>query len=279
MQLPLSACVCVLSAASSSSSRASSSHTASLHQCSAAYAEDVTLNTTENATHCSLNIRVAKRSDELRAIGATRAASFHSYPEDRSSDAVERHAKMNADEQWKSVENKIKLQDPGFRGVLVTALLASLAPPSKDTDTAAVQAALENVANDMLSGGAFLPSKELVVGSLDINVCKAMPGEGLSGMSGKKPYTRCYLSNVCVVQSARGLGIGRRLIHSSLEEAKKQGIEAAYVHCGQSNNAAYALYTKCGFVEEKRDDARKMEGTGYEPRILFRYDLNGQTAE
>ena len=212
--------------------------------------------------------RVAKRSDEYRAIGATRAVSFLSFPSDRSSDAVERHAKIQADEQWKSVENKAKLQDPGFRGVIVTALIGTLAP-ADNNDTNALEVLL-SVTNDMVRNASGLPSGELAVSSADINITRAMPGESLSGTEGKQPYSRCYLSNVCVIPSARSIGVGTRMIEASLDEAARQGVQVAYVHCGQSNGPALSLYKRCGFEEEKRDDAKRLAGSGQEPRVLFR---------
>ena len=56
-----------------------------------------------------------------------------------------------------------------------------------------------------------------------------------------------HINNVAVREDYRGRGIGRRLLNSILEEAKRSGANAAYLELRAGNSPALALYKKCGF--------------------------------
>lgn len=72
------------------------------------------------------------------------------------------------------------------------------------------------------------------------------------------------ITNVAVRSSMRGKGIGRMIVQSMIEEAKKQGVTNIYLEVRKSNEPAIKLYESLGFVpisirkdyyEEPKEDA------------------------
>lgn len=64
-----------------------------------------------------------------------------------------------------------------------------------------------------------------------------------------------------VLSSYRGLGIGRRLLAATLEDAFKKGIERIDLEVFSSNQVAINLYKAQGFAEEGRKrNARLLDG-------------------
>ena len=60
---------------------------------------------------------------------------------------------------------------------------------------------------------------------------------------------RGRIPNVAVVEKARGLGLGRRLIHHALEYFREQGMKVAQIETMASNVVGQSLYPSCGFQE------------------------------
>ena len=64
--------------------------------------------------------------------------------------------------------------------------------------------------------------------------------------------TTCYLQDLFTAPSERGKGVGRQLVESVYETAKKAGAERVYWHTHESNETAMQLYDKIaensGFV-------------------------------
>ena len=56
-----------------------------------------------------------------------------------------------------------------------------------------------------------------------------------------------HINNVAVREEFRRAGIGRRLLNKILEEGKRSGVSAAFLELRAGNDAALALYEKCGF--------------------------------
>lgn len=57
------------------------------------------------------------------------------------------------------------------------------------------------------------------------------------------------IPNLAVVEAARGLGLGRRLIHHALDYFRAQGMKVAKIETMASNMIGQSLYPSCGFEE------------------------------
>lgn len=57
------------------------------------------------------------------------------------------------------------------------------------------------------------------------------------------------IPNLAVVEEARGLGLGRRLIHHALDYFREQGMAVAKIETMASNAVGQNLYPSCGFEE------------------------------
>lgn len=54
-------------------------------------------------------------SAEYRAAAAVRAASFYTYPTDRSELAIRAHVRMKVDAEWEAIEAKAYGRDPAYK--------------------------------------------------------------------------------------------------------------------------------------------------------------------
>jgi len=57
------------------------------------------------------------------------------------------------------------------------------------------------------------------------------------------------IPNLAVVEAARGLGLGRRLIHHALDYFRETGMKVAKIETMASNVIGQNLYPSCGFEE------------------------------
>ncbi len=64
--------------------------------------------------------------------------------------------------------------------------------------------------------------------------------------------TEWEIENVVVSEPLRGQGLGTRLVEEFCEQARTRGGEKVYLEVRESNEAARALYEKCGFGEAGR---------------------------
>lgn len=64
--------------------------------------------------------------------------------------------------------------------------------------------------------------------------------------------SRGRIPNMAVVESARGLGLGRRLIHHALDYFRQTGMKVAQIETMASNGVGQHLYPSCGFEEVAR---------------------------
>ncbi len=60
------------------------------------------------------------------------------------------------------------------------------------------------------------------------------------------------IPNLAVVESARGLGLGRRLIVHALDYMRQEGMKLAQIETMASNAIGQHLYPSCGFEEVAR---------------------------
>ncbi|WP_395745882.1 GNAT family N-acetyltransferase [Prosthecobacter sp.] len=63
---------------------------------------------------------------------------------------------------------------------------------------------------------------------------------------------RGRIPNIAVVESARGLGLGRRLIQHALDYMRGEGMKLAQIETMASNAIGQHLYPSCGFEEVAR---------------------------
>lgn len=63
---------------------------------------------------------------------------------------------------------------------------------------------------------------------------------------------RGRIPNMAVVESARGLGLGRRLIQHALDFMRDEGLKLAQIETMASNAIGQHLYPSCGFEEVGR---------------------------
>ena len=239
----------------------------------------------------AVTVRVTADTAELRGAAAARALAFYTYPTDRSEFSIRSHRNMRIDAEWDAIADKINGKDVAFRDTRVACLVAALElerdgalPPGfafdgKGLDPAAL------VPGDAARG---VPPR-LILGTLDVNQGTKLPAEELagtfpgpedpvppgtdtgedgkgtnageydpaedSGAEGARPtrYRRAYLSNVCVLASARRLGLGKKLIEASFDVAKAWGVERVYVHVEAENVGAKRFYESQGFVVESEE--------------------------
>lgn len=67
-----------------------------------------------------------------------------------------------------------------------------------------------------------------------------------------KVNSRGRIPNMAVVEHARGLGLGRRLIHHALDYFRRTGMKVAQIETMASNATGQHLYPSCGFEEVAR---------------------------
>eukprot|EP00892_Ulva_mutabilis_P008701 jgi/Ulvmu1/6202/UM028_0058.1 len=216
----------------------------------------------------------ASSASQLRALAYLRAACFHEYPKDRSEFARRSHCRMRADQEWQSLELKLQGTEIGWKHTTVVPLLA-LAPSTSDDEVTLA------LLNGLLDLSAQVPASDsaadpmLPVGGLDLNVGMNLPAEELIGQLPKEDATtkRAYLSNICVAEGARRLGVAKALIKCALVVAQKMGVLQVYVHVVQDNAAAIALYQMCGFTVEAEEDADTARKRQHGRRLLLRTPL------
>jgi ribosomal protein S18 acetylase RimI-like enzyme len=93
------------------------------------------------------------------------------------------------------------------------------------------------------------------------------------------------IRTVAVEPSARGLGIGRRLVQHCVERSRALGANGVFLHTALFQAAAIAMYERLGFrrVREFDRDAGEFVGLhSYEPRIAalaYLFELSGAKSD
>jgi ribosomal protein S18 acetylase RimI-like enzyme len=70
---------------------------------------------------------------------------------------------------------------------------------------------------------------------------------------------RGRIPNMAVIEKARGLGLGRRLIQHALDYFRQSGMKIAQIETMASNDVGQYLYPSCGFQEVARQVHYAME--------------------
>ena len=106
----------------------------------------------------------------------------------------------------------------------------------------------------------------------------AFRGADLVGMAGFVPLQgpkkahRAMLVSMYVDPSARGLGVGKRLVDAVIAHAQGR-VEALQVGVVAGNDAAHRLYLDAGFVEYGADRKALKQDGRYDDEILMVLDL------
>ena len=217
-----------------------------------------------------LRIEPAADAAALRAASYLRAASFYSYPSDRSAFSARAHQRMKGDAEWDTLTKKVNGTEPNYKRMKVHCFIASI---DDDGGSLAVE-----TASEMVDLSSKLPSSgnlcsRIVVGTLDLNVGAVLPAEELVGRqpgSGDPSRARGYLSNVCVSKAARRRGIASALAIRAEEFARVAEVEYLYVHVVAENEAAVALYVDLlGFQLESEETASFAHSLGRPRRKLL----------
>lgn len=173
--------------------------------------------------------------------------------------AARSHRRMKADDEWESLEARMKGRDKLWSGVRVTPIIAVLPYDPTDPVSQALDQELDR--STKLPGVGAAPPK-IVVATLDVNIGRGIPSEELLGSKpaeaeGSLDLLRAYFANVCTAPSLRRQGLAASLLQYGERVALRQGARYMYVHVIASNTPALELYTKRGgySVEEAETEA------------------------
>ena len=210
-----------------------------------------------------IEIKKVDADADIRGAACVRALCFYSYPKDRSEFSIRAHRLTKIEAEFEAISNKITGKDVSY----------------KNNDVFCYVAVEERVKGDNRvpeDPAIVIPDEKsaIVCGTLDLNVGVNLPAEELVGkfpIEGNARKKRCYMSNVCVLESRRNLGIARQLIERAIEDAKNINVEEIYVHVVSENIAAKRLYEKAGFVVESEESAKEALTRMHEPRQILRY--------
>lgn len=210
-----------------------------------------------------IEIKKVDSDADIRGAACVRALCFYSYPKDRSEFSIRAHRLTKIEAEFETISNKIAGKDVSY----------------KNNDVFCYVAVEERVEGDERvpeDPAIVIPGVKsaIVCGTLDLNVGVNLPAEELVGKfptEGNARKKRCYMSNVCVLESRRNLGIAKQLIERAIEDAQKMNVEEIYVHVVSENVAAKRLYEKAGFVVESEESAKEALARMHEPRQILRY--------
>mmetsp|Transcript_29649 Transcript_29649/g.40940 ORF Transcript_29649/g.40940 Transcript_29649/m.40940 type:complete len:232 (+) Transcript_29649:98-793(+) len=181
--------------------------------------------------------------------------------------ACQSHRKMQLDSEWSALQRKMTGREPGYGLTAVTVLFALTPVPADPVHEDRLRADMDHACK--------LPVEKegpglMCVGSLDVNITDVFVSEELKPLQmSSEGEGRAYLSNVCVGSGVRRQGLARLLIEEAESLCQRKGIQQLYVHVVPSNEAAFYLYTKCGFVIETEETGDFAYNRDRERRVLL----------
>jgi len=203
-------------------------------------------------------IKKLETDEEIECVSWLRATAFYAYPEERKF-AGEIHQMMIAEEESKAL--KLVRLDKKLDGMEKTVTIVALC------DASCIQ---EDVDDRFCYVDPVDGARTMVVGSLDIYIDKALPGEVLIGDSEKA----AYLANVCTASAARRQGVGASLLDAARAVAREHHIDDLFVHTMAVNEIAVEFYAKNGFIIEKEETSNQAH---YRGRCLDGIEGRGRT--
>ena len=97
---------------------------------------------------------------------------------------------------------------------------------------------------------------------------------GYAGLSKLASSTSSDIQTIAVSQSHRGLGVGRKLIESLLDFARKQNAKEVFLEVREDKPTPQKLYLSLGFTAiDRRENYYQPDGVA---AIVMRLDLEGQ---
>jgi len=230
-----------------------------------------------------IEIKKVDSDADIRGAACVRALCFYSYPKDRSEFSIRAHRLTKIEAEFEAISNKItgthRLTKIEAEFEAISNKITGKDVSYKNNDVFCYVAVEERIKGDSRvpeDPAIVIPGEKsaIVCGTLDLNVGVNLPAEELVGkfpIEGNARKKRCYMSNVCVLESRRNLGIARQLIERAIEDAKNINVEEIYVHVVSENIAAKRLYEKAGFVVESEESAKEALTRMHEPRQILRY--------
>lgn len=100
-------------------------------------------------------------------------------------------------------------------------------------------------------------------------VAFTLPGDGAFEQMRAGPVADAGFRFLAVDPAERGRGVGRRLVRTCIEEARRRGCRRMVVHSMSFMEAAHRLYEREGFVRRPDLDVRFPTGVG----LAFQRDL------
>jgi ribosomal-protein-alanine N-acetyltransferase len=82
-----------------------------------------------------------------------------------------------------------------------------------------------------------------------------------------------HVLNICVGETLRGHGVGRRLLESMLDRARQVGMELAFLEVRPSNTVAIAMYESMGFDRVGVRKGYYQSASGREDAYVYRLHL------
>ena len=97
---------------------------------------------------------------------------------------------------------------------------------------------------------------------------------GYAGLSKLASSTSSDIQTIAVSESHRGLGVGRKLIESLLDFARKQNAKEVFLEVREDKPTPQKLYLSLGFSAiDRRENYYQPDGVA---AIVMRLDLEGQ---
>ena len=97
---------------------------------------------------------------------------------------------------------------------------------------------------------------------------------GYAGLSKLASSTSSDIQTIAVSESHRGLGVGRKLIESLLDFARKQNAKEVFLEVREDMPTPQKLYLSLGFTAiDRRENYYQPDGVA---AIVMRLDLEGQ---